>query len=70
MFATSTQRSNWIYSDESEINKLKHEVTAAFVEHHGAAMPVSHIFGKKSNFGSQQALSELIINSLCLVIQF
>ena len=41
MFATSTQRHNWVFSDEAEINKLKQEVNAAFIEKHGDEIPVS-----------------------------
>lgn len=40
MFASSSQRLNWMFSDESEIHKLKKEVNEAYVERHGQRIPV------------------------------
>ncbi|XP_067943551.1 cyclin-H-like [Watersipora subatra] len=38
MFASSTQRTNWIFSDEGELKNLKQEVNAAYVQKHGGHM--------------------------------
>jgi len=40
MFSTSSQKQNWIFSDENEISSLKEEVNASFISVHGSKIPV------------------------------
>ncbi|KAF6040082.1 CycH [Bugula neritina] len=39
MFSTSSQKQNWIFSDENEISSLKEEVNASFISVHGSKIP-------------------------------
>lgn len=44
MFATSSQKSNWLFQDDTELNKLKEDVHSAYIELHSSRIPVSFTF--------------------------